>query len=31
MEAESRGERGPEVDAEEARDLGGAGGEGEEA
>jgi transcriptional regulator with PAS, ATPase and Fis domain len=31
MEAESRGEPGPEVDAEEARDLGGAGGEGEEA
>src|SRR5258708_7989081 len=31
MEAESRGEPGPEVDAEEARDLGGAGGEGEGA
>jgi hypothetical protein len=31
MEAEGRGERGPEVDAEEARDLGGSGDEGGEA
>ncbi|HXN81174.1 MAG TPA: sigma 54-interacting transcriptional regulator [Myxococcales bacterium] len=31
MEAEGRGERGPEVDAEEARDLGGGGDEGGEA
>jgi hypothetical protein len=30
MEAERRGEAGPEVDAEEARDLGGTPDEGGE-